>query len=131
MEVWKELAGEFWQRFLDGSMIPSEIRGEVLHAGGAHRHQLCDQRSCPARKPNRCRPSGSYGFSGAARRIDGRCRSNAGCDVISFTRTLPPGCTAAELDVEQIVALVDDLLDAQREWRPESLLHDLRTQASV
>ncbi|MBN3761644.1 alpha-glucosidase/alpha-galactosidase [Burkholderia sp. Ac-20365] len=39
--------------------------------------------------------------------------------------------TAAELDVEQIVALVDDLLDAHRDWLPESLLQSLRAEASI
>jgi alpha-galactosidase len=32
--------------------------------------------------------------------------------------------TAAELDVDQIVALVDDLLDAHRDWLPDSLLKE-------
>jgi len=44
MKVWKDPAGEFLQRFRNGSMIASGMQGEVLHAGGAHRHQLCEQR---------------------------------------------------------------------------------------
>ncbi|MGF6768489.1 alpha-galactosidase [Paraburkholderia sp. GAS199] len=39
--------------------------------------------------------------------------------------------TAAELDVEQIVALVDDLLEAHRDWLPESLLQRSRAEVGV
>jgi alpha-galactosidase len=39
--------------------------------------------------------------------------------------------TAAELDVDQIVALVDDLLDAHRDSLPESLLQRSRVEVGI